>query len=140
NWMLDVNLALIERNIELMLEFVGDHAGGNRTEHLAVLAGLDLDEADQFGNTLGQFRHGVKLMRFAFGAALLERFDVALVGLRHGNGQPLRDQKITGVAGRHFDLIGLAAETDDVAGENYFGFCHKLNKSFPFYKETGRAK
>ena len=41
------------------------------------------------------------------------------------NGQALRKQVIAGVAGGDFDLVGLGAQADDVAGENDFSFCHR---------------
>ena len=47
--MLEVNFALIERDVELGLELVGDHAGRNRAEHLAILAGLDGDNTGELG-------------------------------------------------------------------------------------------
>ena len=75
----ELDFFLVERDVELVLQFVGDHAGGDGAEQLAFLAGLDLDDADQLGNALGEFGHGVELMRLALGAALLERLDLALV-------------------------------------------------------------
>ncbi len=71
---IEVNLSLIQRDVELSLKLVSDHAGRNGAEHLAVLAGLDGDDCDELGNAARQFAHGVELMRFAFGAALFERF------------------------------------------------------------------
>ena len=65
-----MDFPLVERDVELVLQFVGNHAGGDRAEHLAVLARLDLDDADEFGNALGEFGHGVELVRLALGAAL----------------------------------------------------------------------
>src|ERR1019366_968616 len=56
----EVDLPLVERDVELVFQFVGDHAGGHRAEHLAVLARLDLDDADELGNALGEFGHGVR--------------------------------------------------------------------------------
>ena len=43
---------------------------------------LTCDDADELGDALGQFGHGVELVGFALGAALLQRLDAALVGLR----------------------------------------------------------
>jgi hypothetical protein len=51
---------------------------------------------------------------FAFGAALLERLQPAFVGPGQRNRQPLRKQVITGVSRRYLDLVGLAAQTNDV--------------------------
>ena len=70
NGMFEVNLPLIQMNVELVAEFVSNGAGSDRAEHLAVLAGLDLDEQSQLGDTLREFAHGVELVRFALGAAL----------------------------------------------------------------------
>ena len=124
--MFEMNLALVERDVELVLEFVGDHAGGDGAEHLAVFAGLDLDDADELRQALGEFGHGVELMGFALGAALAQGFEPALVALRHRNGEALREKVIARVAGGDFDLIGFAAEADDVVGKNDFGLCHKI--------------
>ena len=64
-----------------MLKLVGNHAGGDRAEHFAVFTRLDRDDTSKFGQTLGQFGHGVQFVRLAFGAALAQHFDAALVGL-----------------------------------------------------------
>ena len=88
---------------------------------LTLMTQMSLD------NALGEFGHGVELVRFALGAALLERLDAALVGLRERNGQALREQIIARVAGGDFDLVGFAAEADDVVGKNDFSF-HEIRK------------
>ena len=120
--MSQVDFPLVEGDVELMLQFVGDHAGGDGAEHLAIFTGLDLDDTDELGHAFGELAHGVEFMRFALGTALLERFDAAFVRMRQRNGEVLRKQIVAGVAGCDFDLIGFAAESDDVAGENDFGF------------------
>ena len=122
----EVNLPLVERDVELRLELVGNHARGDGAEHLAVFAGLDRDEADELGEALGQLVHGVELVRFALGPALPEGFQAALVGGGQRNGQALREQIIAGVAGGDFDLVGLAAQANDVVRENNFSFCHTV--------------
>src|SRR6516162_4658279 len=121
---LEVDFLLVERDVELVLEFVGDHAVGYRAEQLAFLAGLDLDDANQLLERLGEFGHGVELMRFALGALLLERFELALVRLRHRDGEALREKVIARVAGGDADLVGFTAEADDVVREDDFSFCH----------------
>ena len=121
---LELDFFLVERDVELVLQFVGDHAGGDGAEQLAFLAGLDLDDADQLGQRLGQLGHGVELVRFALGAALLERLDLALVRRRDGHGQALREKKVARVAGGDADVVGFTAEADDVLRENDFSFCH----------------
>ena len=40
-----MDLPLLECDVELRLQLVGNHAGSNRPEHLAVLASLDRDDA-----------------------------------------------------------------------------------------------
>src|ERR1035438_2759152 len=122
------NLPLLERDVELSLELVGDRTRGDRAEHLAVVASLDRDDADELGDALGQVVHRVELVRLALGPALLERFNAALVGPRQRNGQSLWEQIIAGVAGGHFYLVGLATETDDVVRQNNFSFCHTVNR------------
>src|ERR1700743_3777668 len=113
-----MNFQPVEPDNELVLELVGDHAGGHSAEHLAVFAGLDLDDANELGHALGQFAHGIELVGFTLGAALLERFQAALVGLRYGNREALRKEIVAGGAGCDLDLGGLAAAVADVSGEN----------------------
>ena len=119
-----MNFLLVQDDLELVLQLVRDHAGRHGAEQLAVVAGLDLDQADEFGDALGQFAHGVELMGFAFGAALFERLDAALVGAGQRDRVALRQQVVARVAGGHFDLVGFTAKTDDVVSENDFSFCH----------------
>ena len=57
----------------------------------------------------------------------LERLDLALVGPRERNRQPLREQIIARVAGGDLDLVGFGAEADDVVGENDFSL-HKSDR------------
>src|ERR1035438_6444190 len=110
----EVNLPLLKRNVELSLELVGDGTRGDRAEHLAVVAGLDRDDANELGDALGQVVHRIELVRLALGPALLERFKAALVGPRQWNSQSLREQIIAGVACGHFYLVGLATEANDI--------------------------
>src|SRR5262249_4841755 len=79
NRVLQMNFPLIQRNLELCLELVCNHARGNRAEHLAVLTGLHRDQADEFRDALGQLRHGVKLMGLALSAALAEHLDAPFI-------------------------------------------------------------
>src|SRR5262249_2595168 len=44
--MLDVDFALVERDVELRLELVGNHAGRDSPEHLAILAGFDSQDTN----------------------------------------------------------------------------------------------
>ena len=106
----EMDFPFFERDVELMLEFVGDHAGGHRAEHLAVFARLHGDDAGQLGETLREFGHGVKLVRFAFGAALTQRFGVALVRLREVPG-------ILGVSLRSGSLRLYAADPEKLVAE-----------------------
>ena len=78
-------------------------------------------------NALGEFGHGVELVRFALGAALAQGLDLAFVGLRERNGQPLREQIVARVAGGDLHLVGFGAEADDVVRENDFSL-HKSDK------------
>jgi hypothetical protein len=126
NRMFEMNLALVEADIELGLELVGNHAGRDGAEHFAVLASLDGDDADKFGEALGELGHGVELVRFAFGAALLEDFKPAFVGARQRNCQALREEIVAGVTSRDLDLVGLAAQADDVVSQNNFSL-HRKN-------------
>ena len=123
----EMNFFLVERDVKLMLEFVGDHAGGHGTEHLAVVTGLDLDDADELGNALGEFGHGVELMRLALGATLLERLDAALVRAVERNREPLRKKIVARVTGGDADVVRFTAEADDVVREDDFSFGHVKN-------------
>ena len=64
-------------------------------------------------------------MSLAFSAALLQGFQPALVGPSQGNGQTLWKKIIARVAGRPLDLVGLAAEADDIVSEDNFSFCQR---------------
>lgn len=124
--MVEMNLALVERDIELMLELVGNHAGGDGAEHLAIFASLDLHHADQLAQALGELGHRVELMGFAFGAALAQCFEAALVPGADRDREALGKEVVARVTGGDFDLIGFTAETDDVMCENDFCLCHKI--------------
>src|SRR6185436_18057279 len=82
------------------------------------------NDRGEFGKALGELGHGVEFVRLAFGAALLERFEAALIGAGQRNGQSLRKQIIAGVTGCDFDLVGLPAKTYNVVDENDFSFWH----------------
>src|SRR3954466_490153 len=96
--MLQMNLLFIQRDLKLVLQFVGNGTGSNGTEHLAIFAGLDLDVGGELGNALGEFAHAVELMRFALGPALTEGLEPAFICTTHGNGEALRIKIIAGVA------------------------------------------
>jgi len=51
---LKLDFLLVERDVELVLELVGNRAAGDGAEQLAVLAGLDLDDANQLVERLAR--------------------------------------------------------------------------------------
>src|SRR5271157_4660266 len=106
----EMDFPLVEGDVELMLQLIGNHAGGDGAEQLTILARLDLDDTDQFGNAFGELAHGVELVRLAFGAALLERLEAALVRATYRNSESLRKQIIARVARGDADLVGFTAE------------------------------
>ena len=53
-------------------------------------------------------------MSLAFSAALAKHFETALVGTGYRNRQTLGKKVVARVTSSDFDLIGLAAETNDV--------------------------
>jgi hypothetical protein len=110
----EMDFSLVESDVELGLELIGDQAGCDGAKHFAVLTSLDGDDADEFGEALGELGHGVEVVGFAFGAALLEDFKTAFVRARERNCKSLGKQIIAGVTGCDLDLVGLAAEADDV--------------------------
>jgi len=57
-------------------------------------------------------------------AALFERFQAALVRPGQRDRQALRKQIIAGVASGHFNLVGLAAQANNIVSQNNFSFCH----------------
>jgi hypothetical protein len=122
----EMDLPLVEADIELGLELIGDHTRSNGAEHFAVLTGFDSDDANEFGETLGELGHGVELVGFAFGAALLENFKATFVRAGQRNCKALRKEKIAGVTSRDLDLVGLATEADDVVCQNDFSL-HRKN-------------
>src|SRR4051812_6648773 len=123
--MLEMNLLLIESDLKLVLQLIGNGASSDGSEHLAVFAGFDLDVSGELGNALGQFAHAVELMGLALGAALTQCLKAAFVCPGDRNGQTLRIKVIPGIAGCDLDLVGLGAQADDVMGENDFSFWHK---------------
>lgn len=125
--MFEMHLALVEADVELGLQLIGNQSRGNGAEHFAVLASLDGDDANEFGEALGELGHGVEVMGFAFGTALLEDFKPAFIRSRERDCKPLRKEVIAGVTSRDLDLVGLAAQTDDIVCQNDFSFCHKKN-------------
>jgi hypothetical protein len=126
NRVFEMNLPFVEADVELGLQLIGDRAGGDCAEHFAVLTGFHSDDANEFGEALGELGHGVEIVGFAFGAALLEDFKAALVGAGERNREALGKEKIAGVTSRDLNLVGLAAESDDVVRQNDFSF-HKKN-------------
>ena len=85
-----VNLALVDVRIELVAQFVGDLAGGDRAEHLAVLARFDSEHESQLRERRAEFGHGLELFGFAVHAALLERFDLPFICRGQRNRESLR--------------------------------------------------
>jgi hypothetical protein len=114
NGVFEVNLPFVEADVELRLKLIGNHSRGDRAEHFAVLASLDGDNANEFGETLGELGHRVELVRFALGAALLEHFKAAFVRSRDRDRKTLRKEVVAGVTSRDLDLVRLAAEANDV--------------------------
>lgn len=112
--MFEVNFPFVEADIELSLKLIGDHAGCDGAEHFAVLTGLDRDDANELGKALGELGHGVEIVRFAFGAALLEDLKASFVCAGQGDCKALREEKVTGVTGCDFDLVGFAAKADNI--------------------------
>jgi hypothetical protein len=110
----EMDFALVEGDVELGLELIGDQARSNRAEHFAVLAGLDGDDANELGEALGELGHGVEIVGFTFGAALLEDFKAAFVRASERNCKSLGKEIIAGVTSGDLDLVGFAAEADDV--------------------------
>jgi hypothetical protein len=114
NGVFEMNLAFVEADVELGFELIGDHAGSDSAEHFAVLASFDGDDANEFGKALGELGHGVELVSFALGAALLEDFQAAFICAGERDCEALRKKIVAGVTGRDADVVGLAAEADDV--------------------------
>src|SRR6185503_11767591 len=128
NRVIEVDLSLVEQDVELVLEFVGNGAAGDAAEDFAVIAGLHLEQAGELGDALAQFAHRIELVRLAVGAALAEHFEAALVGVGQRNRHTHRIEIIAGIAGGDFDLIRLGAEPDDLLGKDDFGLGHKTEK------------
>ena len=93
-----------------------------------LLTGKEAPTAHIVLDAVGRDIAPADIARFALGAALPEGFDPAFVGRRQRNGQPLREQIIAGVAGGDFDLIGLAAQANDVVRQNNFSLCHTVKR------------
>ena len=122
--MFEMNLLLVDDNLKLVLELVGDGTGGDRAEHFAIFTGFCRENERHPGQAFCQFAHGVELVCFALGAAVAQGFQAALVGGGQRNSQALRKKIVAGVAGRDFHLVGFRAQANNVVGENNFGFCH----------------
>jgi len=127
NRVFEVNLPFVEADVELGLKLIGNHSRGYRAEHFAILASLDGDDANEFREALGELGHGRELVRFALGATLLEHVKPALIRSRDRDRKPLRKEVVAGVTSRDLDLVGFAAQTDDIVCQNDFSFCHKKN-------------
>ena len=108
-WLLDVNFLLIEYNLKLSLQLIGDHAVGDSAEHATIITGLDRNNGNELGDALGQFGHGVEFVSFTLGPTLLEHFQAALVGTADSNCQALGKKIITRVTSRDFNMIGFTA-------------------------------
>src|SRR5262245_4952946 len=103
--LLEMNLPLVEVNVELMTKFIGNCAGCDGAEHLAVLTGLDFDQQRELADTLRELGHGVELMRFAFGTALAQRFDATLIAHAERDREAARKEIISRVTRGHFDVV-----------------------------------
>jgi len=123
----ELNLLFVERDVELVLEFISNRAARDGAEQLAVFAGLDLDNANQFLERLSEVGHVIKFVCFAFGALLLERFELALIRRRDRHGEALWEKIIARVTGGDADVVRFTTETDDVLREDNFSFCHTKN-------------
>ena len=72
----------------------------------------------------GLRQRGLTVDVLAFGAALLERIDVLLVGRVERDRDLARQQVIAGVASANFDLVAFAAEAVDGFDEENFSCSH----------------
>src|SRR4051812_29603900 len=89
NWLLKVNFLLIKSHVKLGLKLISDCTRSNSAEHLAIFAGFNTDNRNQFGEAAGKLSHMIELFSFALSTTLLQRFQTALVGTSHGNGKTL---------------------------------------------------
>ena len=114
----------IAKGGDAMAQFVGNRSGSDGTEQLAVLASFDVDDERELAQRRGELGHGIEFLRFAFGAALLERFDLALVRASERNRQPLREQIIARVTRGYFHMVRFGPKTDYIVSQNNFSFWH----------------
>ena len=105
----EMNLLLVDGDLKLVFELVGDGSRGDRTEHFAVLAGFCREHKRHPGQAFSQFAHGVEIMRFALRATVAQCFQAAFVGGGQRDRQALRKKKIAGVTSRDFHLVGFRA-------------------------------
>ena len=134
---LDLHLVLAEGlhrgvQVDLLLfdlhagldQLLVDVGGGDRTEQLAALAGLDGERDGDLGDLIGQRLGAGQFGDLALGAALLQRLDALAVGLGEGDSKLLREEVITGVAGADFDLVAFGAQTVNGLEEQNFVMSH----------------
>ena len=122
--LLEVNLALVERDFQLSLERVSDRPGGHTAEHLTIITGLHGDGEGHLAEALAQLRHGAEFLGFAVCTTLAQGLDPALVAQGNRHSQSLGDQIVACVAGGDLDQIGLAAQTDHVMNKEDFCLWH----------------
>ena len=117
--LVELNLAAVN-SVILLRQRLGHILRSDRPEKLVVLAGL---LGNDHRNSAQQLR---KIFRFAllFGFAAQVRLALLLdnfaVGVRGGYGEPLRQQKVAGIAVGHFDYLAAAAQPLDIFPENDF--------------------
>src|SRR5580704_665410 len=112
------DLAAVD-SVTLLFESLGDVLGGYRSKELIVLSGFLRDGDADVGHHFAEIGGVGNLFGFTPQMSLPFLFDDLLIGFGGRDGQPLRQQKISGVAGRHLYQLAARAQLFDVFSQNH---------------------
>jgi hypothetical protein len=119
-----MDFALVELRVILVAQFIRDRPRRDRTEQLAVLAGLYMQHQRELAQRRSQLAHCVQFLGFAVHSALLQRFDLPLVRRGERNRQALGKKIIARVTRRHFHMVRFGPEADYIVSQNNFSLWH----------------
>ena len=112
-------------------------SGGDRSESLAGLSGLELQVQAELVDLRGDRFGLVKFTGFTLGALGFQVVDLAEGGRGDLEGLASGNQEIAGVAGADLDDIGFGSQGGNGFGEDDFGSGHKEN---PGWCDAGGEK
>ena len=140
NRLTELDALAVDLDVQLGLDRVGDHGGGDGTEEDALLADLGIDE-DLLALELGLESLSIgKTDGFALLDILAALLELLEVTLGSSNGELLRNQVVLGITLSDVDDVALAALALDLVKQNNFhGYPPYFFSRGPRVDTTGTA-